>query len=213
MTGTLNARLRSKDKLVLMTGIISLLAWQFGIAGRVYADTSVQTKDTPTLEIKLQNNQSISASNESLAYDQAFTEAQQAEQVAAITEQVASVRSYLQSKDSPLANYTEILLAQPDWKTIIAISNSESTLGKHCYVNNCSGIFAGNGLKTYENIPDWIVDMQNLLQTRYSGWTLNQMDGVYVYPRSSSWLMASSSVYKDLSNIQAQFPVQTIQQS
>jgi len=213
MKGSLNARLRSKDKLVLVTGLISLLAWQFGVAGRVYADTSAQTKDTQTLEIKLQNNQNISASDESVAYDQAFDEAQQAEQVAIISEQVAQVRSYLQSKDSPLANYTEILLAQPDWKTIIAISNSESTLGKHCYVNNCSGIFAGSGLKTYETIPDWIVDMQNLLQNHYNGWTLNQMDGVYVYPRSSSWLMASSSVYKDLSNIESQFPTSTVQQS
>lgn len=203
MKASFKARLRSKDKLVLVIGVISLLAWQFGAAGRARADVSTQ-QNSQTFEIKLQSNQDLDGSDAGLAYDEIVSSQQQTQQTADINREVTLVQSYLQSKGSPLANYTGILLAQPDWKTIIAISNSESTLGKHCYVNNCSGIFGQNGLRTYENIPAWIVDMQNLLTTRYSGWSLQQMDGVYVYPRSKSWIMASSSVYNDLTQIQNQ---------
>jgi hypothetical protein len=119
-------------------------------------------------------------------------------------EEVANVRAYLQSKNSPLAQYTEVLLAQPHWKTIIAVSNSESNMGQHCYVNNCSGIFGQGGLRTYSSVPAWIVDMESVIANHYSTMTLNQMDGIYVQPRSTNWLMASSSVYSDLSNIENQ---------
>ena len=83
MTGTLNARLRSKDKLVLNDR--HYLPASLAIRGGRTRSTQTQahrSKDTQTLEIKLQNNQNISASDESVAYDQAFNEAQQAEQVA-----------------------------------------------------------------------------------------------------------------------------------
>jgi hypothetical protein len=206
MKGSLNARLCSKDKLLLLVGVISLLTWQFGAVGRALASTNV-TQDSLTFEIKLQNNQNLEVlqANAVENLQDAEDAKLQEQQTEIINQKVSLVRNYLESKGSPLANYTEILIAQPNWKTIIAVSNAESTLGKHCYVNNCSGIFGPNGLKTYETVPDWIVDMQSLLSSRYDGWTLQQMDGTYVYPRSNSWYIATTSVYKDLNQIEQQF--------
>ena len=206
MKGSLNARLCSKDKLLLLVGIISLLTWQFGAVGRALASTNA-TQDSLPFEIKLQNNQNLEVlqANAVTNLQNAEDAKLQEQQTAIINQKVYLVRNYLESKDSPLANYTEILLAQPNWKTIIAISNAESTLGKHCYMNNCSGIFGQNGLKTYDTVPDWIVDMQNLLSNRYDGWTLQQMDGIYVYPRSSSWFIATTTVYQDLDQIEQHF--------
>jgi hypothetical protein len=203
MKGSLKASLRSIDKLALMAGLISLLSLQFGITGRVYADTSKPTQN-PTFEINLQN-ENTAVSNESLAYDQAVALQQKDAQ---IDNEVQLVRTYLVAKNSPFADYTEILLAQPNWKLILAISNSESNMGKHCYYNNCSGIFGKDGLKTYNSIPDWMVDLNNLIATHYQGWTLQQMNGVYVYPRSNNWIAASSSVYTDLTQLESQFTTQ-----
>ncbi len=203
MKGSLKVRLRSKDKLAIMAGLISLLSLQFGITGRVYADTSVPTQNQ-TFEINLQN-ENTTVADESLAYDQQIALQQKDAQ---IDNEVQLVRAYLVAKNSPFANYTEILLAQPNWKTILAISNSESNMGKHCYYNNCSGIFGPNGLKTYNSIPDWMVDLNNLISTHYQGWTLQQMNGVYVYPRSTNWIVASSSVYNDLTQLESQFNTQ-----
>ncbi len=208
MKGSLKAGLRSKDKLAILAGIISLLSWQFGIVGRVYADTSTPTQNL-TFEINIQN-ENITANNESLAFDQ---DAALQDKNAEIASEVQIVRAYLQAKNSPFANYTEILLAQPEWKRILAISNSESNMGKHCYYNNCSGIFGKNGLKTYNSIPDWMVDLNTLLVNHYQGWTLQQMNGVYVYPRSNNWIAASSSVYTDLTQLEAQFNQPTVSQS
>lgn len=203
MKGSLKARLSPKDKLVILTGIISLLSWQFGIAGRVYADSNKTTQNL-TFEIKLQN-ENITAVDGSKANSQTMTLQQQMDKNAEIDREVQIVRAYLQAKNSPFASYTEILLAQPNWKTILAISNSESNMGKHCYYNNCSGIFGKNGLRTYNSVPDWMVDLQSLLSTHYQGWTLQQMNGVYVYPRSNNWIAASSSVFTDLTQLESQF--------
>jgi len=128
------------------------------------------------------------------------------------------LQAYLESKNSPLADYAGIIMAQQDWKTILAISNAESTLGKHCYYNNCSGIYGRYdmgyaGLKRYETLGDWVVDLQTLLDKRYEGWTLDEMNGIYVVPKSSSWIRATKQVYNDLTNLEKQFPDAVAQNS
>ena len=199
MHGSFQTRLSSKDKIILVITLISLVAWHFPslAIGTAHAQTDESQKSL-TFEIKSQNQNDLDKLKaQTLA-------------LAEMDAKVALVRNYLQSKNSPLANYTEILLAQDDWKTIISVSNAESNMGLHCYVNNCSGIFGSRGLRTYETIPDWIVDMQNLINQRYKGWTLNQMNGIYVYPRSNNWIAASSMIYNDLSHLESQFPSQQV---
>ncbi len=203
MTASIVGLQSSKDKrlMLVIISLVSLAAWYIPTAGTAYAKTDDQTNTSLVFEIKTPNSIVTPPIMTMAELEQA-----QAAQVtqARTDEEVTNVRAYLQSKNSPLAQYTEILLAQPQWKKIIAVSNSESNMGQHCYVNNCSGIFGQGGLRTYSSIPAWIVDMNQLLQNHYSNMTLNQMDGIYVQPRSTNWYIASSSVYSDLTNIENQ---------
>ena len=189
----------SKGKIAVFA-LFSLMAWHLPALGPAHAKAA-ELDNSQVFEIK-----STTPIDDLGKQKDAQAEAQIQQQVdlAKLNKKVTLVRSYLQSKNSPLATYTEYLVSQDDWKTIIAVSNSESNMGLHCYRNNCSGIFGSQGLKSYETIPDWIVDFQSLIDKRYKGMTLNQMDGVYVQPRSTNWLVASSRVYNDLSEIEAQ---------
>ncbi len=176
--------------MILIT-LFSLVTWIFPAAGKAHAETGVQK--SLNFEVKSETIEIVSQNQNSQFED--------------IDKKVNAVRQYLESKGSPFAQYTEILLAQEDWKTILAISNSESTLGKRCYVNNCSGIFGKKGLRTYESIPAWMVDMQGLLDRRYTGWDLNKMNGVYVVPRSTNWYLASSKILNELTQIEQQLQI------
>ncbi len=202
MTASFNARLSSKEKFALIATILSLTLWNHPFVGKAYAETIVQ-QDAPALtinagakiaEIENKNDQEI-AKEQKLAF-------------AKIDKKVKLVRTYLESKNSPLAPYTEIIIAQDDWKKILAISNAESNMGIHCYGNNCSGIFGYDartgkyGLKTYKSKVDWMLDLQALIDQRYKNMSLDKMNGIYVQPRSASWYAASSKVYNDLVNIE-----------
>jgi len=186
-----------KEKFAVAIALFSLIAWHLP-AFRATPVKAAAQENSQVFEIK----STISITDLEKQKEQ---QSQQQAEFAKINRKVSLVRAYLQEHNSPLATYTEYLVAQDDWKTIIAISNSESNMGLHCYMNNCSGIFGGQGLKTYQTVPDWIVDMQALIDKRYKGMTLAQMDGVYVQPRSVNWLIASSRVYSDLSEIEKQF--------
>jgi hypothetical protein len=108
---------------------------------------------------------------------------------------------YLQDWNSPLAEFADIIAQQPHWKLILAISFAESSLGKKCADNNCSGIgvFPGHPLwRTYNTKGDWAVDLNRLLEKRYKNQTLKQMCGVYVQPCNPGWLKATTQILNEL---------------
>jgi hypothetical protein len=196
--------LSAKDRVIAsVIALISLLASHSPAVGTAYAQTSTSEKAL-VFQIKPQTNISSSSlstvtGNQKLAYEQ---------HVGQIDARVKAVRAYLESKNAPLAQYTEIILAQEDWKKILAISNAESNMGRHCWKNNCSGIMYGRGgLRPFDSIPDWIVELQGLIDRRYKNKTLDQMNGVYVVPRSANWYQASNSVYQALTEIEKQTPI------
>ncbi|MDB4939749.1 MAG: hypothetical protein JWO40_174 [Candidatus Doudnabacteria bacterium] len=199
MTASLNALRSAKDKTVVILTLLSLVPWITPVA-KAHAQI-VGQENSQVFEIKTENPDSLLSPENKISQ---IKKENADKQVALLTE-------YLEKRNSPLADYAGIILAQKDWKTIIAISNAESTMGQHCYYNNCSGIYARYdqgyaGLKKYETKADWIVDLQGLLSKRYDGWTLDKMNGIYVYPRSTSWIRATKSVYTDLNKIEQQFP-------
>jgi hypothetical protein len=112
------------------------------------------------------------------------------------------VQAFLQDHNSPFQPYTKQLLACPDWKRVLAISFVESNMGIHHYSFNSSGIGGQEYLRKYNNYGEWMNDMCNLLQTRYSGWTLGKMDGVYVQPYSSNWKMGSEKILTQLTALE-----------
>ncbi len=125
-------------------------------------------------------------------------EAKQAEILAARKEKL---KQYLEEKKSPLAGITNTLAELKHWEMVLAISNSESSLGKRCYNNNCSGIGVEPGhplWRDYASKSDWAKDLDRLLEKRYKDWTLEKMNGVYNQPGSKNWLLASKQILEDL---------------
>lgn len=120
----------------------------------------------------------------------------------ALVKRKASLKKYLMQKNSPFYEDEEainMLLALPHLKLILAISYAESTMGKNCYYNNCSGIggYVPN-LRKYKEFKNWMVDLNDLLERKYKNWTLEQMCGVYVQPCNSGWLKATKQVLAEL---------------
>ena len=113
-----------------------------------------------------------------------------------------NLQAYLQDNNSPLQGYTNELLAQDNWPTIVAISFVESNMCVHSYYHNCSGIGGQQYLRKYHDYGEWIKDMSNVLTTRYDGWTLDKMDGVYVQPYSTNWKNGSKNILAQLTELE-----------
>ena len=118
-----------------------------------------------------------------------------------LKERADKIRSYLIGKNSPLADIADTLAGLQHWQMVLAISNSESSLGKHCYINNCSGIGVApeNPLwRNYDTTAQWAIDLDKLIDKRYKDWTLDQMNGVYVKPGSKNWVSAATQILEEL---------------
>jgi len=111
------------------------------------------------------------------------------------------LKAYLAEKGSPFVEISDTIAELPHWKMILAISNSESTMGKRCYNNNCSGIGVAPGHPLWREYPshkEWAKDLNKLLEKRYKNWTLERMNGVYNQPGSRNWVLASKQVLEEL---------------
>ena len=124
----------------------------------------------------------------------------QAEQL--LADRKAKLKIYLQEKNSPLVEIVDSLAELKHWKLVLAISNSESSLGKHCYNNNCSGIGVAPDhplWRDYASKREWAKDLDKLIEKRYSDWSLEEMNGVYNKPGSENWVAASTQILEELS--------------
>jgi hypothetical protein len=52
--------------------------------------------------------------------------------------------------------------------------------------------------RKYKSIQNWVLDLNRLLERRYSDKTLEQMCGVYVQPCNQNWLLATSQIFDEL---------------
>ncbi len=119
----------------------------------------------------------------------------------ALAERKTKLKIYLESKQSPLVNIVDTLAELKHWKLVLAISNSESSLGKRCHSNNCSGIGVEPGhplWREYKTKADWAKDLDKLLERRYKNWTLEEMNGVYVQPGSKNWILAARQILEEM---------------
>ncbi|MDE2312474.1 MAG: hypothetical protein KGJ93_05325 [Patescibacteria group bacterium] len=115
---------------------------------------------------------------------------------------VVNLQNYLQGYDSPLADYVPQLVSKDNWKQVIAISFVESNMCVHDYYYNCSGIGGQDYLRKYHDFGEWIDDMSNLLDQRYQDWTFDQMNGVYVQPKSKNWAYGAKKIKAELDQLQ-----------
>jgi hypothetical protein len=112
------------------------------------------------------------------------------------------LREYFVNRKSPFAKDDSTLdafLNSNNMKLMIAISFVESTMGKRCYYNNCSGIggYPPN-LRKYDSYADWVRDFDSLLERRYKGMKPEQMMGVYVQPGSPNWINGVRQILAEL---------------
>jgi hypothetical protein len=129
---------------------------------------------------------------------------------------VDKLKTYLEKHKSPLAQYAEEIIQQPQWQRALAISWVESNFGRRCADNNCSGIGVAPGhpsWRKYETKLAWFKDMCKLLETpRYKEkyTTFEKMRGIYVYPGSDSWVKGAKQKYADLIGITEDAEEETI---
>ena len=106
---------------------------------------------------------------------------------------VNNLRDYLQKHNSPLAEYADQIVKQPQWQRALAISYQESHFGIYCHSNNCSGIGGSPASKSWRKYPtklDWFKDMSALMEKpmykeRFTN--CRTMNGVY-NAGSRTWL-------------------------
>lgn len=127
---------------------------------------------------------------------------------------VIKLTNYLQKHNSPLAEYADDIILQPQWKRALAISWVESNFGIHCAYNNCSGIGGNPKMKSfhkYDSKLEWFVDMNQLLEKpvyKEKVTTFKDMCGYYVQPCSSNWFNGSTKKYAELEALEKEAMLQ-----
>ncbi|OGE73965.1 MAG: hypothetical protein A3I07_04130 [Candidatus Doudnabacteria bacterium RIFCSPLOWO2_02_FULL_42_9] len=121
------------------------------------------------------------------------------------------VKNYLETKKSPLAEHTDILITMPNWKRIVALANAESSMCRKYPVSlaNCWGVGGSNLWDMGNNLGDGIMEMNKFLENyplrsnvKYAQMTFKQMNGLYKQPAKAHWLYNVQVIYDDLNNIE-----------
>lgn len=118
-------------------------------------------------------------------------------------EKVEILRSYLAAKNSPLQDYAEVLLQQPNWKFILAISHAESNMCRRQLGNNCWGIGGVKYHRFYLSFAEGIVDANSLIQKYHDGGlnTAKKMMKRWVGWNNKNWIIATQNILSDLDNL------------
>lgn len=108
---------------------------------------------------------------------------------------------YLQSKKSPLADYADVIIQQPNWKKIIAISAIESGFCTRKISYNCWGIGGDSAYRHYKSYTHAILDAEKVME-KYQSKSYSQMNGVYNQPGSKNWLNTTTKIDAELTAIE-----------
>lgn len=102
------------------------------------------------------------------------------------------IRTFLESKKSPLAPDAEYLAGLKHWKLLIAISAIESQYCKRQLGYNCWGIGGDSAYRHYSSFRAAAQDANDLIehwQTEHKRWlTVEDMNCHYVQPCSANWV-------------------------
>lgn len=114
---------------------------------------------------------------------------------------VQILKTYLESKHSPLASHVELLLLQPNWKHVLSISHAESNMCKKQLGNNCWGIGGAKYHRFYPTFAEGIVDANALIQKYHERGltTPATMKLRWVGWNNESWVRANENVLAQLS--------------
>jgi hypothetical protein len=111
------------------------------------------------------------------------------------------VKQYLESKQSPLAEHTDYLLQQEDWKLLVAVSAIESQFCKRKIDFNCWGIGGDSLYRHYPGYPEAIKDAQAVIEYWHDKgrWmTVEDMNCSYVKPCNPNWVRVVNHVLNEI---------------
>jgi len=113
---------------------------------------------------------------------------------------VYELRQYLLEKNSPMAEYVEILLLQPNWKLVLSISHAESNMCRRQLGNNCWGIGGAKYHRFYPTFAEGIEDADDLIQKYLdSGRTTpEKIMNRWVGWNNQNWIRANNQVLRQL---------------
>jgi len=186
-----------RDKTVFTIALVSLTVWIYPGAWVMASGQEISAQNQPLVfEVKNPNLNSLSD-----------FQGLQIEEVVASDPLVNNLRIYLQKHNSPLAEYADQIVLQPQWQRALAISWVESNFGRFCHSNNCSGIGGAPGMKSWRKYAtklDWFKDMSKLLEKpiykeKYT--TFQKMKGVYVQPGTWNWVYGAQTKFNDLTKL------------
>jgi len=194
-----------RGKAPFLVALISLTVWVH--PGAWVLASANETSEQNPLVFEVKNlNSNLQSDNEGLLLNE----------VAENDPLVNNLRLYLAKHGSPLAEYADQIILQPQWQRALAISYVESHFGKFCHSNNCSGIGGAPGQKSWRKYADkmeWFKDMAKLLEKpiykeKYT--TFQKMRGVYVQPGSANWVNGATKKYNDLIKLTEESQTQRI---
>ncbi len=116
---------------------------------------------------------------------------------------VAILKDYLASKNSPLTEHVEVLLLQPNWKLVLAISHAESNMCKRQLGNNCWGIGGVTYHRFYPTFSEGIEDADALLQKYIAGGldTPERIMRRWVGWHNYNWVKATNQILAQIENL------------
>lgn len=169
-----------------------LLATGIWIFPQTSVAQSVQSPTTPKLAFEINEKQKL------FNYIDATLSLNVVQQ-----QKVRVLKDYLAERDSPLVDHADVLMAQPNWKVVLAISHAESNMCKHQLGNNCWGIGGAEYHRFYPSFAEGIVDANNLVQ-KYADSGLdtpNKMMRRWVGWNNPSWVVATKQVLYQLDQL------------
>jgi hypothetical protein len=98
-----------------------------------------------------------------------------------------ALRLFLKDTGSPLAEFSDQILASPHWSTIIGICWIEQYHCTHGPNFNLWGIGPHHRYSSYEESINAISDLLSKYEIRGKD-TLEELNGYYVQPASNNWL-------------------------
>ena len=113
----------------------------------------------------------------------------------------STIREFLESKNSPLAPETDLLMSQEHWRLLIAISAIES---QYCIKQlgfNCWGVGGDSAYRKYSSVRAAIVDANDLIEhwQNEGRWlTVEDMNCHYVQPCNENWVRVVKQVLSQI---------------
>jgi hypothetical protein len=121
------------------------------------------------------------------------------------------MEAWLKTKDSPLAEYTDVLLQQPNWKRILSIAQAESSLCKRYPADtaNCWGIGGEKLWDLGNNLREGIVAANDFIENypksskkKYKDMTIEEMNGLYKQPYGAHWSINNYNAILEINRIE-----------